>query len=69
MVNTEALEKKIQQSGLRKKYIADNLNISIQTLRLKITNQNEFWCSEVEKLIKLLKLSPKEVDYIFFTSK
>ena len=67
MVNTDKLEQKIKESGYRKQYIAEQLGISIQALRMKITNVSEFLCSEATVLMKLLKLTPEETIEIFFT--
>lgn len=70
MVNTELLEKKITDSGLKKTFIADKLGITRQALFLKINNVTEFMSSEVQGLCELLGItSLKEKESIFFASK
>ena len=70
MVNTELLNKKINDSGLKKTFIADKLGITRQALFLKINNVTEFMSSEVQGLCELLGItSLKEKESIFFASK
>jgi len=66
MVDTKELEIRIEKSGYRKQYIAEQLGITIQALRTKTTNKQDFWCSEAEKLGDILQLSPIERSDIFF---
>ncbi|MBE5898216.1 MAG: toxin-antitoxin system, antitoxin component, Xre family protein [Lachnospiraceae bacterium] len=66
MINSSKLEDKIIQSGLKKKYIAEQLKISIQTLRQKIYNKNDFLVSEASALIEILNIEPEEANEIFF---
>lgn len=63
MVDTQMLESIIDNSGLKRSYLADKLGISIQNLRLKITNKSDFRSNEVIMLCQLLgitKASDKE---------
>lgn len=63
MVDTQYLENLISESGIKKTYLADQLGISIQTLRLKILGKSDFTIKEVNALCKELgitKLSDKE---------
>lgn len=63
MVDTLYLEKIISESGIKKSYLAEQLGISIQTLRLKITGKSDFTIREVNILCKELgitDLSEKE---------
>lgn len=67
MVNTELLNKKIDESGLKRAYIAQELNMTRQSLSSKVNNSTEFLSSEVQQLCKLLgitRLTEKEA--IFF---
>ena len=67
LIDTQELEKRIMESGKKKSYIASALGISIQSLRLKLNNSNEFKLSEVNALCDILgitKASDKEK--IFF---
>lgn len=69
MTNTDALREKIKESGLKMQYIADNLDLSIYGLSLKISNRNEFKASEIACLCELLNItSLKEKDALFFAS-
>lgn len=65
MINTIMLNEKINESGLKKKVIAQYLGITPYSLLQKINNKSEFKVSEVYKLIELLKLNRREVFCIF----
>ncbi len=64
MTDTETLNELIKNSGLKKEYIAEQLGISVPTLKRKINNEYEFKQSEITTLQKILKLSDKEVKKI-----
>jgi len=67
MTNSILLREKIKESGLKLKYLAEQLNITAFGLQKKIDNINEFKVSEVDKLCEILhitKLTEKEM--IFF---
>ena len=67
MTNTEKLEIRIQQSGLKKSYIAKVLGIDQKTLKNKITGRTEFKESEMDAMWKLLGITdPAEKIAIFF---
>lgn len=67
MTNTEKLELRIQQSGLKKSYIAKILGIDQKTLKNKITGRTEFKESEMDAMWKLLGITdPAEKIAIFF---
>ena len=67
MTNTKALEEKIEQSGLKKNFIAKTIGLSPYGLAKKINNETEFKTSEIEKLCKILNIaSLTEKDRIFF---
>lgn len=67
MTNTALLELRIQNSGLKKSFIAKVLNINPKTLANKIENRCEFKISEMKALCKLLDITdPAEKDAIFF---
>jgi len=57
MVDTQLLESIIDNSGLKRTYLADKLGISIQNLRLKITNKSDFRSNEVIILCKELGIT------------
>lgn len=70
MVNTEALEKKIRDQGIKKVFLAEKLGITSFGLSKKINNINEFKASEIQTLCELLNItSLKEKESIFFDSK
>lgn len=66
MTDSLKLKGAIVASGLTRKDVAEQLNISIPTLRRKIYNEREFMASEISKLVKLLNLDNAD---IFFTNK
>ena len=68
MTNTEELNRAIDESGIKRKYIADALGISVQALRLKILNRTEFKQNEIATLRNILKLTQREADLIFFAA-
>lgn len=66
MVNTAALEQIIEDSGIRKNFIAEKLGLSPQGFRLKETGKQEFKISEVRILKEVLHLTEEDVNRIFF---
>lgn len=69
MVNTELLNKRIEQSGYKRSHIASELNITRQSFSSKVNNSTEFLSSEVQKLCKVLGIeSLDEKEAIFFAS-
>lgn len=69
MTNTELLEKRINQSGYKKSYIAKTIGITAYSLAKKIRNENEFKATEINKLCDLLGISSlEEKDSIFFAN-
>lgn len=69
MTNTELLKAKIEESGLKREYLANKLGITRYSLTNKISNKSEFKASEIPKLCTELNIkSAKERDRIFFTN-
>lgn len=67
MTNSEKLIQRIQQSGLKKSYIAKTLGIDPKTLKNKINGETEFKESEMNAMWKLLGITdPAEKIAIFF---
>ena len=67
MTNTSLLEQRIQQSGLKKSYIAKVLGISGKTLKNKLNGSTQFKESEMNTMWKLLGITdPAEKIAIFF---
>lgn len=68
MVDTNKLNVLIEQSGLKKRYIAQKLGISEVSLWSKITNRTPFTGIEVDVLCKLLDVKTiRQQREIFFT--
>ena len=69
MTNIELLEKKIKQSGKKKKYLADKLGLSYAGFRNCCLNKAEFKISQVQILCEELNIdSLEERQRIFFAS-
>lgn len=68
MTNTMLLRMKIDESGYKLRFIAQQLGITYQGFLKKLNNETEFKVSEVKILTDLLKLTPDEVNKIFFAS-
>lgn len=68
-VNTQYLENKIRESGLKMKFIAESLGINLHSLRNKITNKTHFRSAEVFCLCYLLGITKEEKEAIFFAIK
>ncbi len=66
MVNTELLSEKIEKSGLKDKYVAEQLNLSPQGFLNKKQNKSEFKASEIKVLSELLNLTGNDISQIFF---
>lgn len=67
MTNTDLLNKKIMESGLKKNFIAEQLGLTSYGLKLKTDNVNEFKASEISALCDLLNIkTAKEKESIFF---
>ena len=54
MVNTQYLEKLINDAGIKKTFLAECLGISIQTLRLKIIGKYDFTIKEANIICEVL---------------
>ena len=65
-MNCEELKKRIDERGLKIRYIADKLGISHEAMYNKIKGKSEFKVSEVAALAKVLNLSDKDIRAIFF---
>ena len=66
MTNTSLLERYIEKSGYKKSFIAQQLGITAYSFTLKINNKSEFKANEIGILCKLLKISKKDKEAIFF---
>ena len=66
MTNTSLLMQYIEKSGYKKSFIAAQLGITTYAFMLKVNNKNEFKASEITILCKLLKISARDREAIFF---
>ena len=69
MVDTQKLSKKIDESGLKKYYIASRIGLTSYGLQKKINNQTQFKANEIEKLCIILKIKTLEEKEIIFFAK
>ncbi|MBS7225400.1 MAG: toxin-antitoxin system, antitoxin component, Xre family protein [Clostridiaceae bacterium] len=66
MTDTKLLREAIESRGLKYKYIAEELGITPYGLQKKIENESDFKAKEILALTRILGLSRKERDRIFF---
>lgn len=66
MTNVELLGEKIKASGISLTALAAALGVSVPTIYSRKKGESEFTASEIVKVAKMLKLSKKERDAIFF---
>jgi plasmid maintenance system antidote protein VapI len=66
MTNTALLEQAINDSGLKKSFLAEKLGISRQSLTSLLNGQTEFKASQIHALTALLGLTAERRDAIFF---
>lgn len=69
MTDTKLLREAIDKSGMSITFIANEIGISREAFYKKISNITEFKASEIMKLSKILSLSNKSRDGIFFGTK
>lgn len=70
MTNTALLEKKIEESGFRREFIAKKLGLSAYGLAKKIKNETEFKASEIKGMCEILSITDSaEKELIFFAIK
>ena len=69
MTDTAKLKDRIQKSGYKIGFLAEQMNLSRQGLYHKINDRHEFTTSEVQKLCELLGIdSLEERSEIFFAT-
>ena len=67
MVDTQLLDERISASGKKKSYLADQLGITVQTLRRKLKNEFSFTTDEVTGLCDELNITDmSEMQQLFF---
>lgn len=65
--NGKMLSRKIDDTGIKKKVLAERLGLSPYGLSMKISGKNEFKNSEIIAICESLSLTPDERDSIFFS--
>ena len=68
MTDTMLLAKAIDDSGLKKGYLAEKLGISRQSLTSLLNGRTEFKASQIDTLTTLLQLTAERRDAIFFAT-
>lgn len=67
MTNVQLLEEKIQQSGLKKVFIAEKMGITPNTLTALLNNKAEFKVSQIRAICNILSITDDaEIKAIFF---
>ena len=66
MTNTKLLERRIDEKGIKKSYIAKTLGISVRALTMKMKNQTEFKSREIAAICQLLGIGLQDKEAIFF---
>lgn len=66
MTDTGLLKVKIGESGYKLQFIAEKCNLSYQGFMNKVNNKTDFTAPEINILRELLKMSPLDVEAIFF---
>lgn len=67
MLNVDMLRSEIEQSGLKKKYIAEQLGLSAYGFALKADGKREFTASEIKVLCEVLGITQlTKINNIFF---
>lgn len=66
MTDEKILREKIAETGLKFNHIADSMGITRASLLNKISGKSEFKASEMASLTKILGLSLREKERIFF---
>lgn len=66
MTNTTLLEERIDRSGYKRKFIAEQCGLTYQGFLPKLKGEREFTQTEITALVYLLKLSDADRIAIFF---
>lgn len=69
MTNTAMLQKRIDDSGLKRSFILQETGIkAYSTLRMKVKNESEFTANEIQTLCDILRIDKTDRDAIFFAT-
>jgi len=70
MTNSNELRRVIQESGMKLKFLAEELGLSRYGFQKKLDGKSEFKASEIERLCQLLRLEDLQIrQNIFFAKK
>ncbi len=69
MIDRALLVDAINASGLKRKFIAEQLNLTYMGFKKKLDGKNEFRETEIRGLISILHLNKTDRDKIFFAKK
>jgi rubrerythrin len=67
-MNYLLLNDTVKKSGLKKKFIAECMNISNYTLGMKLSGARKFNIDEVAELCRILSISEEKRNAIFFNN-
>ena len=67
MTDTDRLNQKIKDSGIKKIWISEKCGMSYNSFLNKLNNKTDFTAPEISTLKDVLGLSPQEVNDIFFS--
>lgn len=67
MANVELLKEKIKESGMSISFLTEKMGVGRETFYNRMNNNNpDFRASEIVSLTRILRLTKKERDSIFF---
>lgn len=69
MTDTKALQKRIDDSGLKQEFIAKQLGLTSYSFAKKRDNKSQFKPSEIEMLCNLLRIDSLEDRFSIFFAK
>jgi len=65
-MNYEKLRAAVRRSGLKQSFIAKEMGVSDQVIHNRLTGVAQFRLDEISSICRVLKLTKKERDAIFF---
>ena len=68
MTDSTLLRNKLTESGYKLGFIAEQCGLTYQGFKYKVDGKHDFTAPEIYKLRDLLRLSPDEVEAIFFAN-
>ena len=65
-INLDLLTKKIEQSGMKRKVIAEKMNLTTAGLRNKLIGKRDFNATEIKNIAHAINLTGDDILNIFF---